>query len=102
MNILDEIIAHKKKEVAVNLLRHSIKDLEQSPLFDRQTISLKKGVQDKSKYGIIAEIKRKSPSKGIINPNVSVEGISQGYVSAGASAISVLTDVNYFGGAMKI
>jgi indole-3-glycerol phosphate synthase len=98
MNILDEIIAHKRVEVEANLLKHPIRELERSPLFERKTISLKKAVQDKSKYGIIAEIKRKSPSKGIINPNVSVEDISQGYVSAGVSAISVLTDVNYFGG----
>ena len=98
MKILDEIIAHKRREVESNLLKHPIKELEKSVFFDRQTISLKTAVQDKLKNGIIAEIKRKSPSKGIINHNVSVEEISQGYVSAGASAISVLTDVNYFGG----
>ena len=98
MNILNEIIAHKKKEVEINILRKPIKELEKSSLFERKTNSLKEAVQDKSKFGIIAEIKRKSPSKGIINSNVSVEKISKGYESAGASAISVLTDVNYFGG----
>jgi indole-3-glycerol phosphate synthase len=72
--------------------------LESTSLFKRKTISLKQAVTDGSKYGIIAEIKRKSPSKGIINPNVSVEKISRGYETAGASAISVLTDENYFGG----
>src|SRR6185503_18382912 len=98
MNILDEIIAHKRSEVEGNLVKRPIKQLEQSPLFERQTNSLMLAVQDKSKHGIIAEIKRKSPSKGIINADASVDKISQGYVSAGASAISVLTDVNYFGG----
>lgn len=98
MNILDEIIASKRKEVEVNLVRKPIKDLEKSPLFGRKTHSLKESVLAKSGYGIIAEIKRRSPSKGIINPNVAVEGISKGYESAGAAAISVLTDIDYFGG----
>jgi indole-3-glycerol phosphate synthase len=98
MNILDEIIAHKRKEVQGNLLKNPIKELEKGIYFNRPTISLKQHVLDKTKYGIIAEIKRKSPSKGIINHNVDVGKISQGYVRAGASAISVLTDSKYFGG----
>jgi len=98
MYILDEIISNKKKEVEINLVRHPVKELEKSPLFERKTFSLKQSVRDTNLYGIIAEIKRKSPSKGIINSNVSIQKISLGYVAAGASAISVLTDVNYFGG----
>jgi indole-3-glycerol phosphate synthase len=98
MNILDEILEHKRKEVDVNLLKRPIKQLERAPLFERQTNSLRRAIQDTAGYGIIAEIKRKSPSKGIINANVSVESVSRGYVEAGASAISVLTDENYFGG----
>lgn len=98
MNILDEIVLSKKKEVEINLLRKPIRDLEQSALFSRKALSLKEAVTDKNKNGIIAEIKRKSPSKGIINSNVSIQKICKGYETAGASAISVLTDVHYFGG----
>jgi indole-3-glycerol phosphate synthase len=98
MNILDEIMKHKRMEVDRNSIAQPIKSLEKSIYFNRATYSLKKNVLDKTKHGIIAEIKRKSPSKGIINPNVSIEDISKGYVAAGVSAISVLTDVDYFGG----
>ena len=63
MYILDEIISNKKKEVEINLVRHPVKELEKSPLFERKTFSLKQSVRDTNLYGIIAEIKRKSPSK---------------------------------------
>lgn len=98
MNILDEIIEYKRGEVQRNKLSHPIREMEKSIYFNRSTISLKKSVLDKSKNGIIAEIKRKSPSKGIINANISIENISTGYFRAGVSAISVLTDTAYFGG----
>jgi len=101
MHILDEIVAHKKKEVQERLSFKPRKELEKSTLFNRPTISLKESVRNKARHGIIAEIKRKSPSKGIINPKVSVEKISKGYVEAGASAISVLTDNYYFGGSSE-
>ena len=55
-------------------------------------------MQREDKSGIIAEIKRRSPSKGDINPNVSVERTSVGYMQAGASALSILTDNKFFGG----
>ena len=98
MNILDEIIAYKKTEVATRKSLYPVKLLEQSVYFATQPVSLKKYIRREDKSGIIAEIKRKSPSKGIINPYVSVERTSIGYMQAGASALSVLTDKNFFGG----
>lgn len=98
MNILDEIIAYKKKEVADRKDLYPVKLLEQSHYFTTQPVSLKKYIQRDDLSGIIAEIKRKSPSKGVINPHVSVERTSIGYMQAGASALSVLTDTNFFGG----
>lgn len=98
MNILDEIIQHKKVEVAERKSLYPVKLLEQSIYFQSPVVSLKKYVQRKDKSGIIAEIKRKSPSKGDINPYVSVERTSIGYMQAGASALSILTDKKYFGG----
>jgi indole-3-glycerol phosphate synthase len=98
MNILEEIIQHKRGEVAERKSLYPVRLLEQSIYFASPVVSLKKYIQRKDKSGIIAEIKRKSPSKGDINPYVSVERTSIGYMQAGASALSVLTDKKYFGG----
>ena len=98
MNILEKIIDHKFKEVAERKELFPIKLLEQSIYFQANPVSLKKYLLREDKSGIIAEIKRKSPSKGVINPSVSVERISIGYMQAGASALSVLTDNTFFGG----
>ena len=55
-------------------------------------------ILDPKRTGIIAEFKRQSPSKGIINDRLSVEEVTNGYAAAGASALSVLTDRSFFGG----
>lgn len=98
MNILDKIIEQKRKEVEERKALYPTRLLEQSIYFTSPVVSLKKYVTRKDKSGIIAEIKRKSPSKGIINPHVSIERTSIGYMQAGASALSVLTDKEFFGG----
>jgi indole-3-glycerol phosphate synthase len=97
--MLDQIIASKRKEVAERKSLYPVKLLEKSVFFQAPTVSLRKYLLRDDKAGIIAEIKRKSPSKGIINKYVSVERTSMGYMQAGASALSVLTDTEYFGGA---
>jgi indole-3-glycerol phosphate synthase len=98
MNILDKIIAHKKIEVADRKKNISINELEKQILFSRETLSLKNFLLDESKTGIIAEFKRKSPSKGIINDNADVVEITNAYLENGASGLSVLTDEHFFGG----
>lgn len=98
MNILDKIIARKKEEVASAKAKTSLKELEQKLGFNRETYSLKTFLTDPEKTGIIAEFKRKSPSKGIINDQVTVEEVTTGYAAAGASALSVLTDHDFFMG----
>jgi indole-3-glycerol phosphate synthase len=98
MNILDEIISHKRKEVIERKNRIPIQALEQATCFSIPTISFTEHVRRKDKSGIIAEFKRKSPSKGIINGQASVQDTTRGYIAAGASALSVLTDENFFGG----
>lgn len=98
MNILQEIIAHKFKEVEERKGLYPVRLLEKSIYFETTPVSLSRYLTRPDKSGIIAEIKRKSPSKGVINGNVSVERVSIGYMQAGASALSVLTDRNYFGG----
>lgn len=101
MNYLDEIIAYKRKEVADAKARVSVQHLENSIYFNRETISLKDALLKKNASGIIAEFKRKSPSKGIINQSADVKQTTMGYADAGASALSVLTDEKYFGGIAK-
>ena len=97
-NILDEIVAYKKIEVASNKELFPVKLLEKSTFFEGKSVSLKKYLRRPDKLGILAEFKRQSPSKGIINANASVEKTSIGYMQAGASGLSILTDNKYFGG----
>ncbi len=101
MNILDTIIARKKEEVASQKQLVSIAELEQRPLFPAAALSLKKFLLDGTRTGIIAEFKRKSPSKGVINDTASVEEVTAAYASNGASGISVLTDTDFFGGSLN-
>jgi indole-3-glycerol phosphate synthase len=98
MNILDKIIAHKQVEVAERKSLIPTKLLEKSIYFNSQTVSMKKYIEREDKTGIIAEFKRKSPSKGNINVNATVEAVTIGYMQAGASALSILTDNEFFGG----
>lgn len=98
MNILDKIIAHKEQEVAERKSLYPTKLLEQSIYFSSDTISLRKYLLREDKLGIIAEIKRKSPSKGMIHEFVSIEQTSISYMQGGASALSILTDTEFFGG----
>lgn len=98
MNILEEIIAHKHVEVAQRKAAFPTSLLEKSPHFQSPVVSLSQHVKRSDLSGIIAEIKRKSPSQGDIHPLVDVARVSTGYVQAGASALSILTDETFFGG----
>jgi indole-3-glycerol phosphate synthase len=99
-NILNTIIEHKLVEVAARKKDMSIAELEAMPLFSAKTSSLKASIQEEAKTGIIAEFKRQSPSKGIINAIAGVEEVTKAYEQFGASGISVLTDQIFFGGSL--
>jgi len=101
MNILDKIIKYKKTELAEKKALFPVKRLEKSIYFPTPAVSLSEYILRKDKSGIIAEIKRKSPSKGMINEYVDIEKISIGYMQAGASALSILTDEHFFGGSSE-
>ena len=101
MNILDTIIAHKKIEVAKAKEQVSVEVLQQTEFFNRSTFSLKQFLLDETKTGIIAEFKRQSPSKGIINGTAEVEAVTAAYTQHGASCLSVLTDNHFFGGTIS-
>ncbi len=99
MTILDKIIADKYIEVQLRKRIIPITQLEKSVLFERKTISLAHCL-NQSKTGIIAEHKRRSPSKSIINTSLNVFDVAKGYEEAGVCGMSVLTDGKYFGGSL--
>jgi indole-3-glycerol phosphate synthase len=98
MNILDTIILHKRQEVEERKAAVSVAELERRPYFTRKTLSAETFLRDPRRTGIIAEFKRRSPSKGVINDRVSAGHVTRGYAAAGASCLSVLTDGAFFGG----
>ncbi len=101
MNILEKISTEKRRETAERKSLYPAKLLERSIYFETPIVSLKKYLLRPDKSGIIAEFKRKSPSKGMINAYASVEEVTLAYMQAGASALSVLTDEPFFGGTSK-
>jgi len=101
-DILNKIVAAKKIEVENFKKNANEASLTKFPLFNRSPYSLKNFILDDEKTGIIAEFKRKSPSKGVIKENASPKEITRAYFENGASALSVLTDFSFFGGSEKI
>ena len=99
MNILDKIVADKLIEVDLRKKLIPIEQLEESVLFDKVPISLVQKLQS-STSGIIAEYKRRSPSKSVINQDLNVFDVAKGYEKAGVCGMSVLTDGKYFGGSL--
>lgn len=98
MNILNQIVEYKKAEVETRKILVPEKELEKSSLFKRKCISLKNALEDGSKSGIIAEFKRRSPSKGFINKDADVKKVTAAYTRSGAAGLSILTDYHFFGG----
>ncbi len=98
MTILDQIIHRKKEEVLSAKSKIPLAVLKDSPFFRRKTNSLKTSL--KNSTGIIAEFKRQSPSKGIINDTSTPLEVVSGYERAGAGGVSILTDHDFFGGSL--
>src|ERR1700722_10381942 len=98
MNILEKIAEFKIKEVDEKRSLYPVKLLGRSIYFKTKPVSLRSYLLEKNKSGVIAEFKRKSPSKGVINAYAPVGPTTIGYMQAGASALSVLTDKEFFGG----
>lgn len=99
MSILDTIVKRKHEEVILRKSKTGESSLTKVIAFDRPCISLSNFITSDSRSGIIAEFKRRSPSKPDINLKADVEKVTAGYNASGASALSVLTDVDFFGGA---
>lgn len=101
MHILDKIVGQKIKEVGERKALVPTAMLEKSTYFESPTVSLSQYIKRPDKSGIIAEFKKKSPSKPSINLYADVGEVSRSYMQAGASALSVLTDEVFFGGSSK-
>jgi len=100
MNILDKIVADKYKEVELKKRLIPTSQLESSVLFGRKGLYLATALRN-NHTGIIAEHKRRSPSKETINQNTNVGQVAIGYENAGVCGMSVLTDIKYFGGSLE-
>lgn len=101
MNILEKIIQRKRIEVDDAKERVSVAELESMPLFSRTSYRLADFVFDPNRNGIISEFKRASPSKGVINDHSNIVDVVTAYAANGVSAISVLTDGDFFGGSLQ-
>ncbi len=97
MNHLETILRHKRQEITVRQKECPAERLKDMPLFDRRTLSLKNRLAGR-RIGVIAELKKASPSRGIIREPFDPGAIACDYVENGADALSVLTDVRFFQG----
>jgi indole-3-glycerol phosphate synthase len=100
MNILDKIVLTKREETAHMKKAVPVSEIQDYPEYKRKCNSLKAELLNNGSSGIIAEFKRKSPSKGEINFGIDLSGVVKGYADGGASGLSVLTDSQYFGGSV--
>jgi len=101
MFILDKINREKLLEIEKAKKKFTINELKDKPFFNRLINSLTSNLKKADASGIISEFKIKSPSKGIIHPGAKVEDVTIGYVKAGVSGLSVLTDKLFFGGSLE-
>ena len=99
MNVLDSILEHKRVEILKRKQKRSLSDLSTFPEYGRKTNRIE--IPEKGTGpGIIAEFKRKSPSRGDINLELEPVEVAKGYADAGATAMSILTDRDFFGGSL--
>ena len=99
--ILDEIVNNKVKEVARRKKKLPLAVLKSKLAASTPTRDFRKAISSPTKINIIAEIKRVSPSAGVIIKNFSLEELARIYEKNGASALSILTDQKFFRGELK-
>ena len=100
MSILRNIVTDIKKELKLKKSIIPVSEYEKMSLFARNTISMSDSIK-KNNFGIIAEFKRRSPSKNEINNKLSVHEVCRNYQIYGASGLSILTNLKYFGGSLE-
>jgi len=100
MGMLDTIVAHKRAEVEGRRRDVSVQALRDRPLYAVPRRGLRAALARQAPRGVIAELKRASPSRGTIRADYDVPALARGYAAAGATALSVLTDERFFRGAL--
>jgi indole-3-glycerol phosphate synthase len=101
MNILQTIAEYKREEVVSRKMKRKVSVLTEMPLFNRSAIPFASALTNHPPIGIIAEIKRNSPSAGVLRNNLDPGDIARQYLDGGAAAISVLTDERFFSGSVE-
>ena len=99
--ILDEIIANKKKELAETKRQAPFLDIKSKALDAEPTRGFWKALSNTGDIRLIAEVKKASPSKGVIREDFDPVTIAQIYEMSGASCLSVLTEKKYFQGELE-
>jgi indole-3-glycerol phosphate synthase len=99
MTLLENILSVKQNEVNTRRKSLPLRVLEESPYFPRETHSLREALRNAG-FGIVAEVKKASPSRGVIREDFQPAAIARSYEAHGASAISVLTDEQFFRGSL--
>jgi indole-3-glycerol phosphate synthase len=98
--ILDDILVRKRKEVAARRGTVPLATLKERPLYAEPRRGFRAALAAHAAPAVIAELKSASPSRGVIRASYDPPSIARGYAAAGATALSVLTDTHFFGGAL--
>jgi indole-3-glycerol phosphate synthase len=98
---LDRILAHKREEVTRQLLKVPLSEIRERAQEALPPRSFAAALRSPQRLGLIAEIKQKSPSKGVLAPNFDPIKLARTYIEHGADALSVLTDARFFGGSLQ-
>jgi indole-3-glycerol phosphate synthase len=103
VSILAEILDHKRRELALAQARTPAEALaKRAREWQPAPRGFRRALASGERPRIIAEIKRRSPSKGEIRPDLDAAACAQAYAAGGAAALSVLTDAHYFGGSLEL
>ncbi len=100
MSILQQIAETKSQEVALLKRERGLSSLKEGARSQQAPKDFKRAVQRPGKLSLIAELKKASPSKGVLRSDFQIESLAKAYARAGAQALSVLTDVSYFQGSL--
>lgn len=98
---LDRILDHKREELARQQLKVPLADIQRRAESAPPPRPFSAALRHPDRLALIAEVKHKSPSKGVLVPNFDPQRLARTYLANGADALSILTDVRFFGGSLQ-